>query len=220
MHRGLFWFLPALFAVLILCVLGHMTIFEQWKVQHDKQLRRAEILEEVLRLQRLVLDVETSFRGYLLAGQRFFLEPLQTADGQLAAIAKRLIALTEQDQSLRAGVDLLQSRLKEFINSKNSLTAIADNGQMDQVHLYVRVGDGRALFLTIDKAFKDFENRIDREFPLDDTLAEGWAVRAVWQLFLFDTAGIFASVALTRAFLVASRQPSPPFVGPYKPTVK
>jgi CHASE3 domain sensor protein len=221
MHRGFLWFLPAILIVLTLSVLGHVTLFEQWKAHYDKQLRRAKIIEEVLRLERLVVDVETSFRGYLLAGQRSFLEPLQAADGRLTSISDRLITLTALDPGLRAGVDVLRSRLKEFISSKNSLTAIADSGQKDQVNLYVRVGDGRALFLTIEKAFKDFENRIDREIPGDDPGTESWAARAGWQLLFLDAAGIFAGVALSRAFLRPAREPSHPFVTePYKQTLK
>ncbi len=193
-------------AVLILFVLGHLTLFEQWKSRSNTQLRRAHIIEQVLRLERLVVEVETSFRGYLLAGQRTFLEPVQSAESRLAAITERLMLLTNGDPRLQGGVELLHARVMEFIASKNRLTAIAESGQRDQVALYVKVGDGRALFLTVDKAFKDFESRVEREIPLEESDHAAWSGRAGWQLLLLDTAAVFTCFSVARAF--APTQPN------------
>ena len=214
MRRRWPWFVAGILIVLTLSVLSHLALYEQWRAHQEKQLRRARVVEEVLRLQRLVVDVETSFRGYLLAEQRSFLEPMQAAESKLAAITDRLIALTKEDPGLRAGVDVLKARLKEFIGSKKQLTQIADTGQREQVYLYVRVGDGRALFLTIEKAFSDFENRIEREIPLERGGAEEWMMRAGWELLFLDAATVLACIAVTRAFHQPRRSPfqtsSPP----------
>ena len=119
--------------------LGHLYLFEEWRAQHERQLLRAQIREEVLRLQQLSLEVETSFRGYLLSDQRAFLEPLESAERRLNRAVGELSRLTSQATGLQAGVEVLSARLKEFIESKKQLATVAETGQrLDSV------GDGAA----------------------------------------------------------------------------
>lgn len=177
---------------------GHLYLFEEWRAQHERQLLRAQIREEVLRLQHLSLEVETSFRGYLLSEQRSFLEPLEGAEKRLNSAIGELTRLTGTTAGLQPGVQVLSARLKEFIESKKQLATVAETGQRDQVHVYVRVGDGRALFLTIERAFKDFENRIDREVPAESLEYDDWMQKARWRLLLLDSAAIMGSVYAAR----------------------
>ena len=79
---------------------------------------------EVLRLQRLVMDVETNFRGYLLTEQPSFLEPINQAESRLEAGIATLTELTADVPSLQAGRGVLFARLKEFIESKKALIAV------------------------------------------------------------------------------------------------
>jgi len=151
-------------------------------------------------LQQLSLEVETSFRGYLLSDQRAFLEPLESAERRLNRAVGELSRLTSQATGLQAGVEVLSARLKEFIESKKQLATVAETGQRDQVHVYVRVGDGRALFLTIERAFRDFENRIDREVPAESLDYDEWMQRARWRLVLLDSAVVAACAYATRTF--------------------
>ncbi|MDQ2683385.1 MAG: CHASE3 domain-containing protein, partial [Chloroflexota bacterium] len=65
--------------VLAISFYGHVFLFDQWRVGQEQQLHRSKILEEVRRLQHLMIDVETNFRGYLLTEQPSFLEPINTA---------------------------------------------------------------------------------------------------------------------------------------------
>jgi CHASE3 domain sensor protein len=179
--------------------LGHLYLFEEWRVQHERQLLRAHILEEVLRLQHLSAEVETSFRGYLISEQRSFLEPLDNAEARLDRAVAELTRLTGRTAGLQAGVQVLSARLKEFIDSKKQLSTVAESGQRDQVHVYVRVGDGRALFLTIERAFRDFENRIERELPAESMDYDEWMQKARWRLLLLDSALVLGSIYAVRA---------------------
>jgi CHASE3 domain sensor protein len=90
-------------------------------MQHERRLQRSTILEEVLRLQRLVMDVETDFRGYFLTEQPSFLEPINQAETRLQIGLARLQDLTTSTPGLQAGVGVLSARLKEFIESKQAL---------------------------------------------------------------------------------------------------
>lgn len=184
---------------LTLSFFGHLFLFDQWRMQHERQLHRSKILEEVLRLQRLVMDVETNFRGYLLTEQTSFLEPINLAESRLETGLAQLIDLTANTPGLQAGVEMLSARLKEFVASKKALVAVVGTDKQEQVHLYVRGGSGRALFLTIEKAIGDFEMRIQRELPLEATTYEAWIQRAQWQLLILESLGIILCVYLTRA---------------------
>ncbi|HMZ55566.1 MAG: CHASE3 domain-containing protein [Nitrospira sp.] len=178
--------------------LGHLWLFEQWRIQQERQLRRSTILMEVLRLQRLVMDVETNFRGYLLTEQPSFLEPINQAESRLDIGMATLTALTADLPGLEAGRGVLFARLKEFIESKQALIAVVGTEKQEQVRLYVRGGSGRALFLTIEKAVGDFEMRVQRGIPLEDMTYEAWMEQARWQLLLVDSLGAILCIVLTR----------------------
>ncbi len=200
MHiRGRFTgFLVVVTAALALSFYGHLLLFDQWRMQHERQLHRSKILEEVLRLQRLVMDVETNFRGYLLTEQTSFLEPINVAESRLQTGMAQLTDLTASTPGLQAGVEVLLSRLKEFVESKKRLVAVVGTDKQEQVRLYVRGGSGRALFLTIEKAIGDFEMRIQRELPLEAMTYESWMQRARWQLLILESLGVILCVYLTR----------------------
>lgn len=178
--------------------LGHVWLFEQWRIQQERQLHRSSILTEVLRLQRLVMDVETNFRGYLLTEQPSFLEPINQAESRLETGMTTLSALTATVPGLHAGRGVLFARLKEFIESKKALIAVVGTDKQEQVRFYVRGGSGRALFLTIEKAIGDFEMRIEREIPLAPLTYEAWLQRTRWQLLFLESLGVVVCVYLTR----------------------
>ena len=185
-------------AALAFSFLGHVWLFEQWRIQQERQLHRSSILTEVLRLQRLVMDVETNFRGYLLTEQPSFLDPINQAESRLETGMATLTELTATVPGLQAGRGVLFARLKEFIESKKALIAVVRTDKQEQVRFYVRGGSGRALFLTIEKAIGDFEMRIEREIPSVPLTYEAWLQRTRWQLLFLESLGVVVCVYLTR----------------------
>ncbi len=185
-------------AALALSFLGHVWLFEQWRIQQERQLHRSTILTEVLRLQRLVMDVETNFRGYLLTEQPSFLEPINQAESRLEAGMATLTELTADVPGLQAGRGVLFPRLREFIESKKALIAVVGTDKQEQVRFYVRGGSGRAMFLTIEKAIGDFEMRIEREIPSASLTYESWLQRTRWQLLFLESLGVMVCIYLTR----------------------
>ncbi|MFO0733323.1 MAG: CHASE3 domain-containing protein [Nitrospiraceae bacterium] len=96
------------------------------------------------------VEVETNFRGYLLTEQRAFLEPLETAEKRLESERRRKIEPAHESSGLQAGVQILSARLKEFIDSKKQLAAVAGT-KRDQVQV-VREGRGRSGALSDGRA--------------------------------------------------------------------
>lgn len=204
--RGRFiGFLIVAIAALAAVFFGHLFLFEQWRVQQERQLHRSKILGNVAHLQRLVLEVETNFRGYLLTEQQSFLEPIRLAENRLKTGLAQLTDLTANTPGLQAGVSVLSARLDEFVESKQRLLAVIGAEQQALVRSYVRGGSGRALFLTIEKAIGDFEVRIERELPSEPMTYDSWLQRARWQLLLVESLGIMVCVFLTRAALLPNR---------------
>ncbi|MBX3237529.1 MAG: CHASE3 domain-containing protein [Nitrospiraceae bacterium] len=212
MLRGTYVVLTFMFLI-GLSFVGHLYLFEQWRLQQERQLQRGHIKEEVLRLQHLSVEVETNFRGYLLTEQRAFLEPLETAEKRLNQATAELNRLTSQTPGLQAGVQILSARLKEFIDSKKQLAAVAGTGKRDQVQVYVRVGDGRALYLTVERAFRDFENRIERELPAESLEYEQWLQGAQWRLLLLE--GAVLSLCIYTMRTVGRSKGAPPLPGSF-----
>lgn len=211
--RGRFigFFIAAIVA-LAAVFFGHLFLFEQWRAQQERQVHRAKILNQVAHVQRLVLEVETNFRGYLLTEQQSFLEPIRLAENQLSTALAQLAELTTTTPGLQAGVRVLSARLEEFVESKQRLLAVIGAEQQSLVHSYVRGGSGRALFLTIEKAIGDFEVRIDRALPSEPMTYDSWLERVRWQLLLMESMGVMVCVFLTKAALLPNKtalQPNP-----------
>lgn len=70
--------LTAILAGLFLWQISRLLSPSQW-VEHTD-----EVIERANRAQRLLLDMETGVRGYLLTGRQEFLEPYNRATPQLA----------------------------------------------------------------------------------------------------------------------------------------
>lgn len=199
-------------AALTAVFFSHLFLFEQWRVQHERQLQRSKVLGTVAHLQRLVLEVETNFRGYLLTEQQSFLEPIRLAESRLKTGLAQLTGLTANTPGLQAGVSVLSARLAEFVESKQRLLAVIEAEQQEPVRSYVRGGSGRALFLTIENAIGDFEIRIERELPNEPMTYDSWLQRARWQLLFVESLGVIVCVFFTRAALLPNKtllQPNP-----------
>src|SRR4051812_22570905 len=73
------------------------------------QVATSQMTEESLQLERLVVDLETGVRGFMLTDDRGFLEPYDRGRGQIAVRIATLHRLSPP--SLRARVDAIDERL-------------------------------------------------------------------------------------------------------------
>ncbi|MET9019051.1 CHASE3 domain-containing protein [Actinopolymorpha sp. NPDC004070] len=79
--------------------------------------RSEQILTTTSRMQALVLDVETGQRGYLLTGDRRFLQPWNTARAEIPRVGARLTDLTinpVRDRMAHQIVDSAQSYVRDY----------------------------------------------------------------------------------------------------------
>jgi signal transduction histidine kinase len=92
--------------------------------------RSARVVALAEKARELLVDQETGLRGYLLTGDRIFLEPLEKARRDLRPLGDQLATILRSDPEQTA-------RLREAIRHVGDWEAFADT-QLDQAHRGVR----------------------------------------------------------------------------------
>lgn len=148
-------------------------IVEQWLAIDGQRDRQAQIKQSMLRLERMVADVDNGFRGYVLMKQSTFLRPMITAEASIPRIIEGLDQMTEAWPDLQGRVRVINSRIMELLDTKRRLTMEMANGKEEAVLSYVRGGEGVALAQTITLAFQDFDRKLnERQREWDRDMAQ------------------------------------------------
>ncbi len=100
------------------------------------------IRQELDGVLKLLLDTETSERGYIITGDKKFLEPLTEGETNLPARFDRLVELTHNNPSLLKGVTDLRVQAGVFVNSLNEVIKTRDRG-FDKAAQMIATGDSR-----------------------------------------------------------------------------
>lgn len=138
----------------------------------------AHFRQELLRLERLLAEADKAFLGYVVVRQPRFLEPLVATEHK---IRERLDALTESagpSTDLQGRVQVLASRVNEFLGAIRQLAQNLDEGQEEGVLLYLRTGEGVARANTIALVVQDLERRIEQRERMreaDRATSKVWA---------------------------------------------
>jgi CHASE3 domain sensor protein len=185
--------------VSFLVVIGLQTVLvEQWLALHEEREEQATIKQEILRLERLVADIDNGFRGYVLMKQSAFLGPMVAAEGRIPRVIEGLGRLTKDRPDLRGHIEVLQARLDELLDTKRRLTMELGRGQEEAVLAYIRGGEGLALANTITLAFQDLDRKLQerqREWDRDSARRMGW-IR--WGLPLIAIGGVACGISIGR----------------------
>lgn len=112
----------AIASVLLAGVIGAVFAVLVWAVAEERQtarlaLRSQEALATANELERLVVDIETGERGYLLTGNERFLEPWNAARERVPAVGRQLetsALVPEQRRRAHRIVDNAQSYIDDY----------------------------------------------------------------------------------------------------------
>jgi signal transduction histidine kinase len=103
------------FAALILAISAQRNATE-------RETRSREVTAEVLRLEKLVVDMETGIRGLIISGgNEIFFQPYPDAHAQLPAHLSRLRQLVEDDPAQKRRAAFLSQRIDEYVESTDTL---------------------------------------------------------------------------------------------------
>ena len=150
--------------------------------QQDQQTESARY--HVASLRRLAVDIEDSFRGYLLTGQDEFLRPLEEAEPKLTPMSKKTQQYTEQIPGLSVKVREATERLHVLLDSKNELIRRIQKGERAEVLAYVRSGKGLAISDALREDFRNLEDTLDQRSEVFESNRSGLARQAFNWLLL------------------------------------
>jgi CHASE3 domain sensor protein len=183
--------------LLLLCVpLGagiaiHLYVVQQLLgLQQQKQdLTLAD--KQVHVLERLAVDIEDGFRGYVLTQQPAFLVPLIEAEAKLnQALSDASASLAKLPGSSNQ-LDSIERQLKDFLHSKQELIADIQRGRGDKALEYVRSGEGLRLSDLLRADLRTVEDRLMRHRNFLKEQADGLSQRTFVGLWI-TLAGVVA----------------------------
>ncbi len=196
--RKLFWMLTAGATLIGLSVI-QTVLLEHWEAFHEERERQARIKHEVLRLERLVTDVDNGFRGYVLMKQGVFLGPMIAAEGTIPGVVEGLSLMTEERPDLQGLVGVLKTRVTELLDVKRRLTLELEHGSEQEVLAYIRGGEDLALANTIALVIQDLNRKLNQ--PEEERNREAAKKMDVvrWSLTIVSIGGVVCGIGIGRA---------------------
>ena len=171
----------------------------------ERETRSREVTAEVLRLEKLVVDMETGIRGYIISrGEGTYLQPYTDARKEIPGHLGRLRTLVEEDPAQGRRAALLIQRIQEYIEYSGPLLqvirqtpAIArDPLFLDQAKVYAdEIRERADDFLTAENelamdAAADADRRADIALVVGAVgLAASTALIVLFGLFLARSVG-------------------------------
>jgi diguanylate cyclase (GGDEF)-like protein/PAS domain S-box-containing protein len=157
-YRRVAW-LIALFAVLCAGLTAHLSRQRFFAIEAEVR-HTVAVREAIAAALTLLTDAETGQRGYLLTGDRGFLEPHQRATTKMAEAAGDLAALTHADAHQQASVLRIEELARQKLAELSETIELASRGQTDDALAIVRDGRGKHL---MDQVRAEAVLMLDRE---------------------------------------------------------
>ncbi|RMH07076.1 MAG: PAS domain S-box protein [Nitrospirae bacterium] len=108
---------------------------------------------------RLVVDLETGFRGFVLTLQPQFLQPYKAAKKRVLSVGQALLQMVKNDAVQVHRIERVQALVQRLMRDKDRLIARAKEGFPDEARTYIESGTGRALMLSIREEMARFDRR-------------------------------------------------------------
>jgi serine phosphatase RsbU (regulator of sigma subunit)/CHASE3 domain sensor protein len=95
-------------------------------------LRTGAYLDATINVEREVVDAETGLRGYVITGNRLFLQPTQTAESQLPEATVALEQAASRDGAYRARATALAEAARSYMSAyvPNVVRAVTSNPKL------------------------------------------------------------------------------------------
>jgi PAS domain S-box-containing protein len=106
---------------------------------------------------RMVVDLETSFRGYVLTLQNPFLRPFRTAQEGIYSVGEEIKEIVSDDIAHQTLFMEIQSLVKQLIIEKVELIEEAKKGDPENALHYIVEGRGRAIMVKIRELMVKFD---------------------------------------------------------------
>jgi len=153
-----------LVSVIPILTLGVLSIVTFNSVQtfsndEDRLNRVYHIQTTAAEYMRLIVDLETGFRGFVLTLQPQFLKPYHAAKQRVLQVGHVLAQMVEGDAEQHAEILKTQSLVQTLLEHKDRMIEQAKQGHSEQALQYIEAGTGRKIMLTIREEIAKFDRR-------------------------------------------------------------
>lgn len=148
-------FIP-LTALILLSFVTYQSV--QTVERDEEQLNRLYLAQKsAAQYMRLIVDLETSFRGYVLTLQSPYLHPFRTAQEGIFSVGEELTRMVSDGVPHRSHFLEVQSLVKQLIIDKVELIEEAKRGHRERALQYVEEGRGRTIMVRIRELMVTFD---------------------------------------------------------------
>jgi signal transduction histidine kinase len=131
----------------------------------DTQQVRSKLVgaeSKVNLLQRLAVDIEDGFRGYLVTRQPIFLGPLVEAEAKLDHALEQSKIAVEEVLGSSEQLGGIETQLRALLQSKHEMIRKIESGDSETVFSYVRSGEGLLLSDRIRNDLRVVEDTLEQ----------------------------------------------------------
>ena len=206
-HRKLLLasFIP-LAALIILSVMTYQSV--QTFSQDEEQLNSLYVTQKnAAEYMRLVVDLETGFRGYVLTEQHRYLRPYRVAQEGIDAIGHDFIERVSGEQLERFRD--IQTLVVQLVTEKEALIRAIKEGHKQDAFHYIEEGRGRELMVEIRRRMGIFD-RFEQE-SVAEKLAQLSQDRTS-TLFVVLGGGVFTFGLMVSALYLIARSIAAPLL--------
>ncbi len=145
-------------AVLILSAVTYRSV-ETFSLDEDHLNNVYHIQSASSEFMRLVVDLETGFRGYVLTQQAQFLQPYQAAKQRVFSLGASLRQMVKNDESQRQLIESVQANVEHLMLDKDELIERVKVGDPEAALKYIETEQGRLLMLAIREEMARFDKQ-------------------------------------------------------------
>ena len=106
---------------------------------------------------RLVVDLETGFRGFVITKHEKYLYPYRTAQDHIQAVGISLDEQVRRYDEQRAILSSVRTLVTQFTNEKEALIEAMKAGRQDELRQYIEEGRGRMIMVQIREEMARFD---------------------------------------------------------------
>ncbi|WP_447980527.1 ATP-binding protein [Candidatus Nitrospira bockiana] len=157
-----------LIALLLMSLIVYRTVrsFEE----DEDQVNRVYLTQRTAaEYMRLVVDMESGFRGFVVSRQERYLEPYLVAHSRILSVGDSLDQMVHGLPAQHRAVQETQRLIKQLINEKDQLIKAVRAGHTSDALHYIEQGRGRDLMQRIRSQMKEFD-RLEQD-TLNEALA-------------------------------------------------
>lgn len=153
--------LVSVIPILALGVLSIVTFNSVQTFSHDEdRLNRVyHVQTTAAEYMRLIVDLETGFRGFVLTRQPKFLKPYLAAKQRVLQVGQALAYMVEPNKEQYAEILKTQSLVQTLMEDKDRLIERVKQGHSNEALQYIESGTGRQIMLTIREEIAKFDRR-------------------------------------------------------------